>query len=256
MKKRSTASAASPVTRCEAKTGAGGSELFLYGDIGAGWFGEGITAETVKEELATCKGALSVYINSAGGSVFEGLAIYSQLRRYDGGAVTCFVDGLAASIASIIALAGSRTEMSRASLMMIHEAQAIVLGNAGDMRKCADDLDTVTGTMRGVYTAKTGMSDKEAGALMAAETWLSAADCVAKGFADAIVADEAPDEGDGGEVAARLVDTYRNTPANLRHMPQAIALARATLTLQRDTLRRSPAGGDPRPAGRSRNGKG
>ena len=235
-----------PVTKCQAKATSQGSTLTLYGDIGAGWFGDGITAESVKAELEQCRGDLTVYISSAGGSVFEGLAIHSQLKRYAGGKVTCVVDGLAASIASVIALAGSRTEMSAASLMMIHEAQTICMGNAAELRKCADDLDAVTGTIRGVYTRKSGKSDAKVAEMMAAETWLDAEDCVKQGFADAVVADDEPD-GDGP--SARLVDTYRNTPAALRREPQSVAVARMAMQLQASKLRRSPASGAPRPAG-------
>src|SRR4051812_46305049 len=104
-----------PVTHCAAKAGPQGSTLTIYGDIGA-TFEDGITAAQVKAELDKCKGDLSVYINSAGGSVFEGLAIYNQLKRYSG-KVTCYVDGMAASIASVIALAGDRCLMSPAALL-------------------------------------------------------------------------------------------------------------------------------------------
>ena len=213
-----------PVTRCEAKALPTGSELYLYGDIG-GYFADGITADAVKGQLEKCSGDLSVYVNSPGGSVFEGLAIYNQLKRYGGGQVTCYVDGLAASIASIIAMAGTRCEMSPASMMMVHNAQSAVMGSSADMRKCADDLDVVTSTIRGVYTGKSGMSDEDVSALMDAETWLTAEDCVKRGFADAIT--EEPDEKPKRATACapRILDTYKNTPAALRQVPQATAVA-------------------------------
>jgi len=174
------------LTKCEGKAGTAASSLTLYGDIGASVFGDGITAEQVKAQLDKCQGPLNVYINSAGGSVFEGVTIYNQLKRYPG-PVTCYVDGVAASIASVIAMAGSRLVMSKASFLMVHEAHAVVPGTAGDLEKAAADLRKITDMIRGVYVAKTGLPEADVAQLMAAETWMLAEDCVQKRFADAMV---------------------------------------------------------------------
>ena len=225
------------ITKCEAKAGPVGSTLSLYGDIGLSPFGDGISAEQVKTQLQNCKGPLAVYINSAGGSVFEGLAIYNQLKRYSG-RVTCYVDGMAASIASVIAMAGATLVMSKASLMMIHEAHGVVAGTAADMEKCAADLRKITDTIRGVYITKTGLPENIVSEMMAAETWMSAEDCVKQHFADALDEEDAPV--DRITAKATLLDTYRNTPQHLRSAPYEIAVAKMQMTIQQMQLQRSP----------------
>lgn len=229
-------------TRCEAKAGPQGSELFIYGDIGADWFGEGITAKSVQAELAKCTGPVSVYINSPGGSVWEGMAIYSILKRHPE-PVTCYVDALAASAASVIALGGSKLVMTEASLLMIHNAIAVAYGNAAEFRKVADDLEKISETIAGIYVEKTGLKLAEVTAMMDAETWLSAEDAVAKGFADeAQSASGEEDEPEEPAPVARL-DTYRNTPEPLREVPATTAVARLQVELLRNSLHRKPPSG-------------
>lgn len=235
------------ITKCEAKASPVGASLTLYGDIGASIFGDSISAEQVKAQLEQCRGPLAVYINSAGGNVFEGVAIYNQLKRYPD-PVTCYVDGVAASIASVIAMAGSKLVMSKASMLMIHEAHAGIVGNAGDLEKAAADLRKITDMIRGVYVAKTGLPEAEVAEMMAAETWLGAGDCVEKGFANEVLAEEEPIA--RATAQATQLDTYRNTPPKLRTAPHDIAVARMQMSILVNSLSRSPSGNDSaRPAG-------
>jgi len=124
------------------------AELFLYDAIGADYFGDGITAKSVADALAefTPKADLDIYINSPGGSVFDGIAIYNQLARW-GGKKTVHIDGIAASIASVIAMVGDEIKIAENGLFMIHSAWGITVGNAAEMRKYADSLDKINGTI-------------------------------------------------------------------------------------------------------------
>jgi len=167
-------------------------ELVLYADIGA-MFPGGVTPKDVKAKLdALPKGcrALDVRINSAGGSVYDGLAIYELLKACKC-EVTCYVDGLAASIASIIALAGSRVVMAPTATMMIHNPSLPVYGTADDLRKGATALDVMTNKLVAIYQAKTGLPEADIRALMAAETFFTADEAQGCKMADAVTREEA-----------------------------------------------------------------
>lgn len=170
----------------KAKTEDKPAELTLYGDISSTtWWGDEITPNTFKAELDALGkiDKLSIFINSGGGDVFAGQTIYSMLKRHKA-EKTVFIDGLAASIASVIAMAGDKIVMPKNSMMMIHRAWTIGIGNANDMRKLADDLDKVDSSIVSVYTDKTGKTNEEIIGLMDAETWMSAQEAVDNGFAD------------------------------------------------------------------------
>lgn len=170
-------------------------ELYLYGDVesdGADWWtGQRIDSETsanhFRDELAKYPNVreINVYINSYGGSVFEGTAIYNQLRRHPAH-VTVYIDGFACSVASVIAMAGDRVVMPRNAMMMIHNAYLVAVGNAAELRKAADDLDAINKGNRQAYLQKAGdrLSEEELIAMMDAETWLTAEDCIRLGLAD------------------------------------------------------------------------
>src|SRR5690606_16890660 len=125
------------------------------------------------------------YINSPGGDVFAGQAILSMLKRHSARKVV-YVDGLAASAASIVAMAGDTIRMPRNAMMMIHNAWTITAGNANDLREVADALDRVSETMIAAYAEKTGLDRDEIKALLDAETWMTAEEAVEKGFANEI----------------------------------------------------------------------
>lgn len=160
----------------------GNAEVNIYDEIGL-W---GITAKDFLDQLkAVGDRRITLRINSPGGSVFDGTAIYNRLKDHAAG-VEVKIDGLAASIASVIAMAGSKITMAENALLMIHNASGIVMGNAEDMRQLADTLDKIDGTIAGTYSRKTGAPVEDMAALMDAETWFTAAEAKAAGFIDEI----------------------------------------------------------------------
>lgn len=184
--------------------------LYLYDVIGADFFG-GISAKMVADELATIKGAKSidVRINSPGGDVFDGNAIFTLLKSH-GAKINVFVDGLAASIASVIAMAGDSIEISSAGYFMIHDPSGLSFGNSAEHRKMADLLDKIRDTIVDVYSEKSSASREQLSDWMSTETWFNAEESVANGFASAIGADQ--------KVAACIdprLFRYRAIPQNL-----------------------------------------
>lgn len=180
----------------------GAGELMLYGPIGSStWWGDEVTPKQFADDLKALGDIdeLKVYINSEGGDIFAGAAIHSMLKRHKAH-VTTYVDGLAASIASVIAMAGDTVIMPKNAMMMIHNPWTIAMGNAEEFRKLADDLDMMRESMLATYIDKTHMDRDELIALLDAETWLTAEDAVAKGFADEI----APEK----QVAASVRDGH------------------------------------------------
>ena len=165
-------------------------QLDLYGIISStSWYGDEVTATQFKADLDNLGDieALDVFINSDGGDVFAGQAIHSMLKRHKA-YVTVYIDGVAASIASVIAMAGDKVVMPRNALMMIHNPSTAVRGNAADFRKMADTLDNLRESLVAAYQDKTGLDRDELIAAMDAETWISAEEAVRKGFADEIEA--------------------------------------------------------------------
>lgn len=157
----------------------------IFDQIGEDWFGgSGLSAKQFADVLQEIgNGPLLVEINSPGGNVWDGLSIYNQLRGRNA-PVTTRVVGIAASIASIIALAGDKVEMADAALMMIHDPSGMTAGTAEDMRKMADALDQHAQVLVGVYAKKTGRSPEAIRAAMKAETWFTTAEAMAFGLVD------------------------------------------------------------------------
>lgn len=162
------------------------AEVWIYEEIGAGWFG-GISAKQFADELNKLGKIenIKVRINSPGGDVFDGLAIHNVLKQNQA-RVTVYVDGLAASIASVIAMAGDEIIMAENAMMMIHDPWTIAMGSATDMRETADRLEKVGGQIVGTYSKKTGKDEKEIADLMAAETWMTANEALDMGFANSL----------------------------------------------------------------------
>ena len=177
-------------------------EIYIYGDIEGDyydcWNGEVVESETsaqhFREMLADFPGVtqLNIYINSYGGSVFEGTAIYNQLKRHPAHK-TVYIDGFACSIASVIAMAGDEVIMPRNTMMMIHNMWMSAVGNAAELRKAADDLDVINTAGRQAYLQKAGdkITEEELVSMMDSETWLTADDCIRYGFADSYAENDA-----------------------------------------------------------------
>jgi len=151
-----------------------------------------------------------VRINSLGGSAFGGVAMYNALQDHPG-EVTCCVEGLAASAASLVAMAG-KTVMGKGSMMMIHSPLTMALGNAGELRKTADVLDKVQDALATIYSAKTGLDSKDVNDLLDAETWMTADEAVAAGFADEVMPDAKTDYGPGEHVPAEQENMTNAAP--------------------------------------------
>ncbi|KFX20273.1 ClpP-like prohead protease/major capsid protein fusion protein [Pectobacterium betavasculorum] len=164
----------------KAKT-AGAAEIKIYDEIGM-W---GITARQFSEELAALGQVkqISLFIHSPGGDVFDGIAIYNLLKNHPA-TITVHIDGLAASMASVIAMAGNKVVMPENAMMMIHKPWGISGGNANEMRDYADLLDKVESVLIPAYANKTGKSADELAQMLEGETWLNGRECVEQGFAD------------------------------------------------------------------------
>ena len=207
-------------------------EIYLYGDVGDEWFG-GVTAKQFADDLKAL-GAVSdidLRINSYGGNVFDGLSIYRLLVEHKA-RIVVHVDGVAASIASIIAMAGDEIRIAEAGQMMIHNAWGIGIGEASDLRRMADLLDTTTASLRDVYVARTGMDADEVSRLMDAETWFPASEAVEKGFATTVA--------ENLRIAAKFDPSkhrFRNAPTAVVGTPNADAMrdriARMKVKMQR-----------------------
>lgn len=163
-------------------------EITIYGYISEyDWWEEDVTPQQFNEDLASLGDVdeLAIRINSGGGSVTAGVAIHSMLKRHKA-KVTVYIDGWAASIASIIAMAGDRIVMGKGSMMMIHNPSSGAWGEAKDLRKQADVLDQVRESLLDVYESRTGKSRDEITDLLDAETWFTASQAVENGFADEV----------------------------------------------------------------------
>lgn len=162
---------------------ASGTEVLIYDEIGA----YGVTAKGFLAELGALPddAAIDLRLNSPGGSVFDAVAIYNAMKRH-AGEITVWIDGIAASAASYIAMAGDTIVMPENAFLMIHDPSGLVMGTAEDMRSTAEALDKVKGSLIQSYAAKSGKADDEIATLMAAETWLDAKDALDLGFIDRI----------------------------------------------------------------------
>jgi ATP-dependent Clp protease protease subunit len=158
-------------------------DLVLNGPVGGSFFSEtGFSDNDVIEALTELEGDITVRINSGGGSAFQGIGIFNALKAHDG-KVTVAVDGIAASAASIIAMAGEDIVMREGAMMMIHNASGMTAGTKETHAKTIKVLERLDGQMAGVYAKRSGMSKSKAQALMDEETWLTGAEAVKKGLA-------------------------------------------------------------------------
>jgi ATP-dependent Clp protease protease subunit len=168
-------------------------EVYIYGEIDDHkWWGDEITPTEIKDELAKLKDVdeINVYVNSPGGGVFAGVAIYNELKRINK-PVTSYIDGIAASIASLVVLAADRVVMPSNAMLMIHNPWSCMCGNANEFRDMADKLDKITAsTLIPTYQNKTGMEESEIKKLLDAETWLSGEEAAELGFVDELLEEQ------------------------------------------------------------------
>lgn len=182
-------------------------EVFIYDDIGGFW--SDITAKTFTDELKALGKItdLDVRINSGGGSVFDGVAIYNAIKRHPA-KVTVHIDGLAASIASVVAMAGDTIRMADNAFLMIHDPWTMTTGTADDLRDMANTLDKVAGSLTDVYVDKTGLDKDQVIAMMADETWMTSTEARDLGFVDEVTEEMA--------IAAHCdLSRFRNAPDRL-----------------------------------------
>lgn len=168
--------------------------LFLNGEISdETWYGDEVTPQLFKDELNADSGDITVWINSPGGDVFAAAQIYNMLRDYKGH-VTVKIDGLAASAASVIAVAGDTVLVSPIAMMMIHNPATIAMGNTKDMEAAIAMLNEVKESILNAYVDKTGLSRNKLSKMMDDETWFNAKKAVELGFADKVLfaAEEKP----------------------------------------------------------------
>ncbi len=165
--------------------GSARAEVLIYDPIGEDWLGNGVTAKKFRDDLAAMGDVqeIVVRINSPGGEVFDGFAIYNALKQHKA-QVVVHIDGLAASIASVIAMAGDKVVMGEGAMFMVHSPWTVALGNADQMRDIADMLDKVEVGLVDAYVAKTGKSRAEVEKWMDGETWFTRDESIAAGLAD------------------------------------------------------------------------
>jgi ATP-dependent protease ClpP protease subunit len=161
----------------------GRTPIHIYDEIG--YFGTS-AGEFIKD-LAMVEGAIDLHLNSPGGEVFDGITIYNALLSRGEGEVAVYIDGLAASITSVIAMAGDPVIVADSAQMMIHDGHTMAIGNAADLRDLADTLDRVSDTIASIYSKHAGDTPEHWRDLMRAQTWFSAQEMVTAGLADQVV---------------------------------------------------------------------
>ena len=178
------------------------NSISVFDVIGQDYWGEGVTAKRIAGALRAMNGAdVTVNINSPGGDMFEGLAIYNLLREYEGH-VTVKVLGIAASAASIIAMAGDDIQIGRGAFLMIHNCWLYAMGNRHDFAELAQSLEPFDTAMADIYAARSGLDIAAVQKLMDAESYIGGSDAVAKGLADSLLSADAVSDGDESPAAA------------------------------------------------------
>lgn len=188
------------------------AEILIYAEIGASFWGDGVSAKSFSDELdalAKTVKEITVRVNSPGGDVFDGITIYNRLKQHKA-KIIVKVDGMAASIASIIMLAGDEIIMGEGAMMMVHKPWTGVWGNSDDLDHTSNVLLQLEEQMLGIYQRRSSLSREELSMMLKDETWISAEDAMKYGFADKI-------EGEAIPVAASVMDKgwLKKSPKNL-----------------------------------------
>ena len=213
------------------------AEISIYDEIGF-W---GVSAASFAQDLKDCGNnikQINLHIHSPGGDVFDGIAIYNLLKNHPAN-VTVYIDGLAASMASVIAMAGNEVIMPENAMMMIHKPWGIQGGDAEDMRKYADLLDKVENTLIPAYANKTGKTPEELAEMLSAETWLNGKECVEQGFADKLAEPLVA----MASIKSRKLEDFENMPKAMKDMlfkPQGNAGTAAPQTTPTEPVNQAP----------------
>jgi ATP-dependent Clp endopeptidase proteolytic subunit ClpP len=189
-------------------------EIDVYDVIGDSWFGDAVTAKSVRASLKGAKNAkqITLRVNSAGGDVFDGFAIYNLLNEHPAH-VVAHVDALAASMASVIVMAADEIHIAPNAMLMIHNPWTMAMGDAEDLRAGAELLDKLRGQIADAYVARTGLERDEVLALMDAETWMTAAEAKERGFVDVVKSAKKKSRDDAKALAAFDLSGFYQTPA-------------------------------------------
>lgn len=195
--------------------------LYIYGDITSiKWFENDVCVYDLAKEIGDLNGkALTVRINSYGGEVAEGLAIYNLLKSY-AGEVTTICDGFACSAASVVFMAGAKRIMPRSSLLMIHNAWTCAIGDADDLRKAADDMEKITQPSVEIYTSVSNLDADEIKSMMDAETWIDADEALDYGFATEIIEEAAMQSLEDG-ILAKTVFKNKQLEKRIKELEKA-----------------------------------
>ncbi|WP_205952181.1 ClpP-like prohead protease/major capsid protein fusion protein [Pantoea stewartii] len=187
------------------------ADIYIYDEIGF----YGVTAKQFVSDLQALGEVkhINLHINSPGGSIFEGIAIFNALK-YHPASITVHIDGVAASMASVIAMVGNPVIMPANSFMMIHKPWAVAGGDADDMRDFAELLDKTEAVLIPAYAAKTGLTREVIAGMLKEETWMDGTQCVSLGFADQLI----PAVQTMARIDSKRIEEYENMPENLRNM--------------------------------------
>lgn len=240
-----------------------GREIILSGDVGdmGGWFFDDScfsSADVIMALAQVGPGPVTIRINSGGGIAWEGSAIHAAIARHDG-EVTIIVEGIAASAASVIAMAGGEVVMSLGAMLMVHSPSGVTMGTAKDHQDSINCLDALEASMATIYAAKTGQDTATCRADMQAETWMTADQAVEKGYADRIegVADTSDTEAAPTapvEPAPFAYRAYRHAPAAIvaladaKNWPKRMPQAASSRPTAQETPMRKPKADTPAPA--------
>ena len=181
--------------------------LMLNGEISdQTWFGDEVTPQEFRSELNSCQGKVTVWINSPGGDCFAAAQIYNMLMEYPG-CVDVHIDGIAASAASVIAMAGNHVAISPVGMMMIHNPATVSIGDEHEMKKAIEMLSEVKESIINAYELKTGLPRNRLSEMMNAESWFNAKKAVELGFADSILYDSDEEDEPEGMIFSRMAVT-------------------------------------------------
>lgn len=221
--------------------------ISIYDVIGYDWWtGEGVTAKRISAALRSMgAGPVTVNINSPGGDLFEGLAIYNVLREHQGH-ITTKVLGLAASSASVVAMAGDTTQIARAGFFMVHNGWLIAQGNRHDLREIADWMEPFDAAMADIYATRTGQDIADVRRQMDGETWFGGAQAIEQGYADELLTADQVSKGEGAAQASAV----RRIEAAMRASGLPRSEAQRLISDFKSSLRDSTGGGAPDATGR------